>query len=395
MTETEPTGQKKPDKKIPVDEIQIRQFQKSDLDQMPALLSETLGRHVPTSWLDWKYFQIPFEGKLAFVVACYGDEIVGFIGANPVPFSFQGDLSLVYQHQDIAIDERCRSLKLLRSMIQACEDMQDVDKYDFTYSITTPHLRSLVTKRMKYTVVWENLKMTKLTSLRAYASKATKSSKLASLLPGPAAHSWKAPSSMTGDIRPLESFGLEFDTFWEKANQPSDEIGIIFPWQNADWLNYKFFQDEAVPFHSFAYYEGDEVIGYVVLNVTHLDVKIGFLDALWTLPGRYDVVKLLTDFAHSEFLQHKCDQINCWTQPNRPVGKALAEHGYAQRPTPMCLSIKQLHDGMGDLGLKGEHWNLQRGHTYYTSLGHLDVEEGQTRLAKVKEKKVSERRQKH
>lgn len=378
--------------KIPIEEIQIRSFERSDLTKLAGLLHITLGRKVEPSWLEWKFFHLPYQGKLAFVVACHGDELVGFIGANPVPFAVNGELSLVFQHQDIAIDERCRSLKLLRSMIQACEDEQAGQDNDFTYSITTPHLRSLVTKRMKYTIVWEDLKMVKLTSLKGYTSKATRSSLLTSIMPGPLSRSWKAPSSMTGDINEITEFGPEFDTFWEAAKQPAENIGCIFPWQDAAWLNYKFLKDEAVTFHPYAYVENGEVIGYVVLNFSRLDVRIGFLDALWTLPGRSDVVQLLVDFAYVEFLRNKCDQISCWTRNDTPLGVVLTDRGFTRRPTPQCLSIKQLGQNMGDLGLKGEHWNLQRGHTYYTSLGHLNVEEGQTRLAKVKEQKVKDRK---
>ncbi|MBL1218110.1 MAG: GNAT family N-acetyltransferase [Planctomycetes bacterium] len=379
--------------KIPVSEVEVRNFEKSDLAQLPELLHRCLGRQVTESWLDWKFFQLPYQGKLAFVVATHSDELVGFIGANPVPFSVEGELSRVYQHQDIAIDERCRGLQLLRSMIQRCEDEQAGMDNDFTYSITTPHLRALVTKRMKYTVVWENLKMVKLTSLKAVASKATRSSMLASLMPGPIARSsWKAPASMSGEMVALEEFGPEFEDFWKKSNVANDAVGRIFPWQDPAWLNYKFFGDEMVKFHCFGYREAGEFLGYVVVNFTRLDVRIGYIEAMWTVPDRPDVVDLLTDFGVSQCLQNKCDQISCWTRPDAPLGQALGSRGFTRRPTPQCLSIKQLRDGMGDLGLKGEHWNLQRGHTYYTSLGHLSVDDGQTRLAKVKEQKVKDRK---
>lgn len=379
--------------KLPITEVVVRNFEKSDLARLPDLLHRCLGRRVTESWLDWKFFQLPYQGKLAFVVATYEDDLMGFIGANPVPFSVDGALSRVYQHQDIAIDERCRSLQLLRSMIQRCEDEQEGIVNDFTYSITTPHLRSLVTKRMKYTVVWENLKMVKLTSLKALASKATRSSFIASLMPGPVSRSsWKVPASMSGEVVALDAFGSDFEDFWKKSNVASDEVGRIFPWQDPAWLNYKFFNDEMVDFHCFAYRESNEVLGYVVLNYTRLDVRIGYIEALWTVPGRSDVVDLLTDFSISQCLQQKCDQISCWTRPDTPLGQALGTRGFTRRPTPQCLSIKQLKEGMGDLGLKGEHWNLQRGHTYYTSLGHLNVEEGHTRLAKVKEQKVKDRK---
>lgn len=386
-----PAPAKKP-KRVRYKDLEVRPFTPDDVVHVPPLMKECLGRDVTESWIHWKFFGSPFEGKLGFVVAFHEGELVAFIGANPVPYSVDGELKLVYQHQDTAIREDCRSLGALRGLTEDAELLQGDDKRPvLTYSITTPHMRSLVTKRMKYTVVWESLKMVKLTSLRAYVSKATKSAALASLVPGARAKSWKAPASMTGDVVQITEFGPEFDAFWKEACGPSDSVGRIFPWQDSRWLNYKFVQDELVEFLMYKYVEGGQVLGYVILNVTKLDVRIGYIDSLWTVPGREDVTDLLTDFAMHEFTQHKCDQVSCWTRPDTPVGEALTTRGFVRRPTPQCISVKHLQEGLGDLGLKGEHWNLQRGHTYYTSLGHLAADEGSQRLYKAKEQRDKER----
>ena len=173
-------------KKINPKEVEIRTYSREDLPKLPALLESCLGRTSPESWVEWKTLKAPYKIKMMFMVAYHGDDLVGFIGANPVPFSLDGEQTIVYQHQDTAIREDARNLRLLMKMIDHVEE-QIVGYPDFklTYSITAPHLRSLVTKRMKYTVVWENLKMVKIVSLRGYVSKATKSQKLASLIPGP------------------------------------------------------------------------------------------------------------------------------------------------------------------------------------------------------------------
>lgn len=381
--------------RIAFKDITLKTFGREDLNALPELLHECLGRHEPSSWLKWKFFDNPFGGVLGFVVAYYGDRLVGFIGANPVPFSVDGELSMVYQHQDTAIAEEARSLALLRGMTKAAESLQAGDaSVKLTYSITTPHMRELVTKRMKYTVVWENLKMVKLLSLRGYVSKATRSAALTRLMPGPMTRSFKAPASMTGDVVAVERFGPELDDFWREANRPGDDLGRVFPWQDSKWLNYKFFGDEVVKFECYVYREAGRVIGYLVLNVTRLDVRIGYVDALWVLPDRQDVVDLLCDFAIATLIRRKCDQVSSWTRPDAPLGVALASRGLQVRPTPQCLSIKQLAPNMGDLGLLGSHWNLQRGHTYYTSLGHLSADEGQQRLYKAKAARDEERSRK-
>jgi len=363
--------------KINPKEVDIRIYSREDLAKLPALLESCLGRRSSQSWVEWKTFNSPYQIQMMFMVAYHGDDLVGFIGANPVPFSLDGELTVVYQHQDTAIREDARNLRLLMNMIDKLEDRFEAHPdIKLTYSITAPHLRSLVTKRMKYTVVWENLKMVKIISLRGFVSKATRSKALASLIPGPKGKSWKAPGSMTGEIRQIDSFGPEFDEFWKNANVPGDKIGRVFPWQDSKWLNYKFCQDEMVDFLKYAYVENNEVLGYVVLNITKLDVRVGYLESLWTVPSRDDIIELLTDFALHEFQSRMCDQVSCWTRPTAPVGNALAKHGFVRRPTPQCISVKQGREGMGDLALKEEHWNLQRGHTYYTSLGHLAASDG-------------------
>ena len=371
--------------KIPVQDLTVRPFVRSDIAKLSGLIRECLGRNVEASYLEWKFFGGPYGTKLAFMVATHGDDLVAFIGANPVPFALDGELTLLYLHQDIAIREDCRSLALLRSMIEAVEKESNAPDAKLTCSITTPHLRALVTKRMKYTVVWENLKMAKLISLRGMVSKATKSAALASFLPGPLARSWKAPSSMTGDVAAVDRFGPEFDEFWAHAKAPGEKWGRIFGWCDAAWLNYKFLSDAAVPFRCYAYREAGAVQGVLVLNIARLDVNVAYVDVLWTLPGRQDVVDLLLDFAISEATRAKSDQMAAWTQEWTPLGLAMTERGFVRRPTSQCISIKQVAPGLGDAGLKGEHWNLQRGHTYYTSVGHLDMEEGTQRLYKVKE----------
>ncbi len=397
MATEQDAAQESTSRKIPFKELDVRIFSRNDLPQMPRLMLECLGRHVTESWLDWKFFQSPFGGELGFVVAYHGDDLVAFIGANPVPFAEDGELTLVYQHQDTAIREDCRSLAALKNLTDAAEAATVRGGHDprvrLTYSITTPHMRALVTKRMKYTIVWERLKMVKLISLRAYVSKATRSAALTAILPGPRTRSWKAPSSMTGDLAPVETFGPDFDLFWQSAKRPGDEIGRIFPWQDSKWLNYKFRQDQQVEFHCFAYREAGQVMGYLVLNITRLDVRIGYIDALWALPGRDDVIDLLTDFALHELTRHKCDQVSVWTRPETPVGQALDQRGFVRRDTPQCFSVKQVWPDMGDIGLKYEHWNLQRGHTYYTSLGHLSTEEGALRLYKAKQARDEARSQ--
>jgi len=364
-------------KKINPKEVEIRTYTREDLPKLPALLESCLGRHSSQSWVEWKTLKAPYKIKMMFMVAYHGDELVGFIGANPVPFSLDGEQTIVYQHQDTAIREDARNLRLLMKMIDHVEE-QIVGCPDFklTYSITAPHLRSLVTKRMKYTVVWENLKMVKIVSLRGYVSKATRSKKLASLIPGPKGRSWKAPGSMTGEIRQIDSFGPEFDTFWENANKPSKEIGRIYPWADATWLNYKFCEDEMVPFYKYAYVENNEVLGFVILNTTKLDVKVGYLEALWTVPERPDIVELLTDFAIHEFMQRKCDQVSSWTRTETPLGQALKKQGFIRRPTAQCISVNHTESVPHEVACTGENWNLQRGHTYYTSLGHIAAADG-------------------
>ncbi len=368
-----------PAKKINPKDVELRIYSEDDLPKLPALLQACLGRTSSQSWIEWKTFKSPYQIKMMFMVAYHGDELVGFIGANPVPFSVDGKLSIVYQHQDTSIREDARNLRLLMKMVDTLETrINEADDIDLTYSITAPHLRSLVTKRMKYTIVWENLKMVKIISLRGFVSKATKSKALAALIPGPLGRSWKAPGSMSGEIQQIEEFTPAFDEFWAQANEPSESLGRVFPWQDSKWLNYKFCQDEVVPFRKYTYTENGEILGYLVLNITKLDVIVGYLDALWTVPGREDITKLLTDFALHEFSRNKCDQVSCWTRPTAPVGLALADHGFVRRPTPQCISVRQCSENMGDLALKEEHWNLQRGHTYYTSLGHLSSADGTT-----------------
>ncbi|MFG0328800.1 MAG: hypothetical protein ACF8PN_02770 [Phycisphaerales bacterium] len=379
--------------RVPAKDITIREFERGDLEQLPGLLRETLGRYSTSEWLEWKFFHNPYSVPLRFFVATYQDDLVGFIGANPVPYSADGELSHVYQHQDVAIREDCRSLRLLRTMTEACERDAPPPGTIFSYSLTPPHMRALVTKRLGYKPIWESLKLAKLTSLRAYVSKATRSARLASILPGPLRRSsWKAPASMTGDITEIDRFGPEFDEFWSLANAPGEEFGRIFAWQDSAWLQHKFCEDSIVPFRRFAYTEAGKTLGYCVLNVTSLDVRIGYIDALWTVPGRTDIVDLLADFACTELIREGCDHLASWTRPEVPLGSALVSRGFVRRPTNMCLSVKHLVDGYGEFGLHYEHWNLQRGHTYYTSIGHLGADEGKRFLYKAREEDVARRR---
>ncbi len=376
--------------RLGVKDLEIRPFTRQDVAQLPRLLKECLGRNVEASYLDWKFFGGPYGTALGFMVALHEGQLVAFIGANPVPFAIDGELSLIYQHQDTAIREDCRSLSLLRAMTDEVEKAFGRPPMKLTYSITTPHLRALVTKRMKYTVIWEDLKLVKMVSLRGMVSKATKSAALASILPGPLTRSWKVPGSMSGEVSPITEFGPEFTRFWSHAKAPG-ENGRIFGWGEPDWLNYKFLTDKAVPFRCFAYREAGQVIGYAVLNVTQLDVRVCYVDVLWAVPGRQDVVDLLLDFALHEATRLKCDQVAAWSQLETPLGRAMSRHGFVRRPTSQCISVKQVAPDMGDLGLKAEHWNMQRGHTYYTSVGHLEMEEGAQRLYQAKETRDAER----
>lgn len=107
--------------RLGVADLQIRPFAREDLDQLPRLLKECLGRSVERSYLEWKFFGGPYGTSLGFMVALHEGQLVAFIGANPVPFAIDGELSLVYQHQDTAIREDCRSLALLRAMTDEVE----------------------------------------------------------------------------------------------------------------------------------------------------------------------------------------------------------------------------------------------------------------------------------
>lgn len=390
--ETEQNESESSVQRIPDKEIEVREFRREDTAQLSTLFKSCLGRSMSAEYLDWKFFGGPYNKKLAFLVAEHEGRIVAFIGANPVPFAIDGELSLVYQHQDVAIAEEARSLRLLRRMSEGCEEQFKGPSVLLTYSITTPHLRALVTKRMKYTVVWEDLKIVKMISLRGMVSKATRSAALASYLPGPITRSFKVPSSLTGQVEAVDHFGPEFDTFWNEARKPG-ENGRIFGWGQPDWLNYKFTTDALVPFRCYAYRENGQVLGYLVLNITRLDVLICYIDALWTLPGRSDVAELLLDFARHEATREKCDQIAAWSQLETPMGRAMTKQGYVRRPTSQCFSVKHVSPDQGDRGLKGEHWNLQRGHTYYTSVGHLDTDEGARRLYQAKEQRDQQRAQ--
>jgi hypothetical protein len=134
----------------------------------------------------------------------------------------------------------------------------------------------------------------------------------------------RPPSTIDWSIRTIDRFDDRIDTFWQRAAAPFDFIVE----RTADYLNWRYADPRAGIFAIRVAEQGNELLGYSVLRLSH---DRGYIADLLALPDRLDVAASLFDDAIAHFDGVPVARIDCWLPVRHPYQPLARERGFVDK----------------------------------------------------------------
>lgn len=108
---------------------------------------------------------------------------------------------------------------------------------------------------------------------------------------------------------PIDRFGASVGALWEQVK----DVRPILVIRDAAYLNWRFLERPDQKYHAFGAYEGDALVGYVILKLYRDDqiLKGHIIDVL-SLPGRSDVAAFILGKSECFFTENKTHVESAW-----------------------------------------------------------------------------------
>lgn len=99
----------------------IQKFESTEFKDLIPLMKNCFGLNVDEYYFKWKYFENP-AGDLIGYVAEHEDKIVGFLGATPATYIYDGEKFKVYQAVDLMTHSDYRRIGIFKKISTQIQD---------------------------------------------------------------------------------------------------------------------------------------------------------------------------------------------------------------------------------------------------------------------------------
>jgi hypothetical protein len=140
------------------------------------------------------------------------------------------------------------------------------------------------------------------------------------------------PAAIAWQVRPIESFDVRVDAFWEEASRPFAFMLV----RKRDYLNWRYCDRRAGPFAVKIAEQQGRILGFVVYRVSY---GRGYIADLIALPGRLDVAESLLVDAIRDLDSRNVDAVECWSYDRHPYWPLLQQHEFDHKRRTMKAAL--------------------------------------------------------
>ncbi len=158
----------------------------------------------------------------------------------------------------------------------------------------------------------------------------------------------------------IDQFDQSVDALWDQVKDDY-KIWVI---RNAVFLNWRYIQRPDQKYHAFGAYEGDVLVGYVILKL-YKDGEIlkGHIIDILVLTGRKDMAEFLIDESEKYFVANKTNIASSWVVGSDFFKEIFLSRGFKPvSPRPLICRFnfgKEKHQNV----LDGKNWFFAMGDT--------------------------------
>jgi GNAT superfamily N-acetyltransferase len=317
--------------------MKIRSYIKGDEKEIMDLDA----RELPTQWnprtlenWHWKFTERNPAGHSFIWVAEHGGHLVGHFAAVPYRLKIFDEVVTASHTIGALVDKKYRNRGLLKFVGEKL--MEELVKNNIPYTWGFPN--RLAHKFENVILKYNDLVDFSLWKVEKAALKKTP--------PNPG-------------IRAVMEFDEAFNKLWERCS-PGYEIAVV---RNKIYLDWRYLQRPDWKYYPFAFYENDELKGYVVLKLYREEnTQRGHIIDIFAQRDDAQTLAALIDHSINFFIEQAVDEITVLIWGSSLIETLFTDRGFFKAPfdRPLILRINLDHkykDKMRD----NSHWYFTMG----------------------------------
>ena len=324
----------------PAPSFTFRDTAPSDAAVLVRFAREAFGAPWTEDFVRWKYFANP-AGRAFGRCALLDGRPAAFYGNIPVHLKLGGRAVLAAQAVDAMVAPEARRRRLFVILGQQTFAQMDEAGVALAYAFPNPVSLAAFVERMGWKPVGAAPRWVRVLDASAVARGGGRAGPAAWLYalwlwafsrsrPIPPTISSRRKGGDDLSIREIESFDERFDRFWQAA-AADFPIAVV---RDAAYLNWRYVERPASPYHALAAERGGALAGWAVLSTRDAaEARVAVVTELLAAPGENEAGPAL--LAECERLARSlgCAQLQAWLLPHHDrYRRMFAAAGFVFRP---------------------------------------------------------------
>jgi hypothetical protein len=159
--------------------------------------------------------------------------------------------------------------------------------------------------------------------------------------------------------RSIDMFDTSFDDLWQRC---SNDYTVISK-RDSEYLNWRYLERPDLEYFPFAFYEQNQVQGYVVLKLyREEDLLRGHILDIFARKNDVLAISSLIERSLAFFYEREVDEVTVWFWGNHLVSEILQSNGFEAKKTDRPLIIRMNDDSLhSDNLLDKSNWYFTMG----------------------------------
>ncbi|WP_394218217.1 GNAT family N-acetyltransferase [Halobacillus trueperi] len=322
--------------------MSVRRYQKGDEAQIQSLFSKTFHHERPLSEWEWKFKDNPKQEKPFILVYEENDQILGHISLWLTEAYFHGKRATIGLRVDTMVDPSARGKGIYRKLNEVLLEEAAAEGIDFIYGFPAPKAKELF---IRYTNATHMTDMPRWVSIqKPFSLLASRISALRLFKPLDRVVGLiknKPSSDHRYHIKKLSGCDQSFDDLAKETRHLSEALVI----RDAAYLNWRYLDHPTNQYELHALYQNERLCGYAVTKEQKNSFRNGLLidwlavdEEAWNALLS-EVIQILGD----------SDMIQSWALPHTNAAKAMKNHGFVHKDSPMPLVGKEITEGTSQM----------------------------------------------
>jgi hypothetical protein len=288
----------------------------------------------------WQFRDNP-AGPPKIRLAIDGDKVVGQYAVIPMNLQFMGKSVLATLSLDTMTHPHYRRQGMFGTLANELYADLGLNGMPVTYGFPNDNSLGGFVKKLQWTHICSLPVYVKPLRLDVIAAQVISNPGL-SIFAKPLARATGAlafrPGRLAEQYKPniswLDIFDERADDLWDQVYDPA-KIALV---RNADYLNWRYFQNPSRDYRVISFTKDADLLGYVVLRcMEQFGLRGGMITDLIARPEREDVVQALLDAASEHFLAQGMDLIACLSHGDAGLVSLLKRNTFLLPPKQMAF----------------------------------------------------------